>query len=142
MRPAHCPGEAFGRNGLKFYAGCSSAGDTRLIRINHGISQPANARYDGNGAISQRTKLGKPARLEPRRHHQRISTGLDQMCKTFIVADPYADLVRMSFRRRPVAILQVQISISQHRDLDGFAEHRTKYVAHVAAMLRLLGERS
>ena len=44
-----------------------------LVGIDDRVRQPADARDDGHGAVAQRAELRQAARLEARRHEQRVA---------------------------------------------------------------------
>ena len=124
VRPAKRVGKVFDGDRPKLEASRRTASDRRCIGIDDGIRQSADARYDGDCAISQGAKLRQPARLEPRRHHDRIRAGLDQMRQIFIIADQYADPTRIGYCRCPVTVLQVGISTSEHDHLHAVTSER------------------
>ena len=104
---------------------CPPPVDGQIVRVDDRIFQPADTRHDGNRAVPQCAKLRQAARLEPRRHDQRIRAGLNQMGQTFVMPDRDAHPFRIGLCGRTITILQVAISAApQHDQLHSFAYDR------------------
>ena len=109
MRPANGGCKIIGRYGSELEAG------RRIAAVDHCILEAADTGDDGHRAIAERTKLRQPARLEPRRHDQRIRSGLNEMGQFLVITDHDADAAGLGFGRLLKASLQVGITAAEQR---------------------------
>jgi hypothetical protein len=122
--PLQDAGKIFGRDRSKFEPGLLAAGGGQIPGVDDGILQPANTGHDRNRAVPQGAKLCQTARLEPRRHHERIHAGLNQVGQNFIMSDRNAHLFRIGLCGGTVAILQRAIPAPQQGQLHSVAYDR------------------
>src|ERR1700733_7454344 len=58
-----------------------------VAKINYRIAQAAGTPYNRAGAVTQRIQLVKAAGLNPRRHQQKVGTGVNQVGQRLIVTN-------------------------------------------------------
>ena len=86
--------QRFNRGRIKLDTGRNAGRNRRFVGVNDCVGESTYASDDRRRAISERTKLSETARLETRRHHDEIGTGLDQMGECLVVAENATDGVR------------------------------------------------
>ena len=67
-------------------AGADAGGKRHLVGVDHRVAQPADMRDNRQRAVAHGAELRQAARLEARRHQQRIAAALDQMRQAFVIA--------------------------------------------------------
>ena len=87
--------EHLGLHRREVEAGADAGGERHLVGVDHRVAQPADMRDDRQRAVAQGAELRQAARLEARRHQQRVAAALDQMRQRLVVADLRADIVRV-----------------------------------------------
>ncbi len=96
--------------GIELHAGRDARRQRRLVGVDHGVGEAADARHQRRRAIAQRAELRQAAGLEARRHDEEIDAGLDQMRERLVIADDAADLRRDSaaaMARKPCSSMRL-----------------------------------
>ena len=97
--------------------GADPRGQRHLVGVDDRVGEAADAGHDGDRAIAHRAELGQPARLEPRRDHERVGARLDLMRDALVVADDDADPSRLGGGGGAKAFLERRVARRQQHKL-------------------------